>query len=110
MTILHSTTVAFSGICSTEAHLHALGWHVITIWECELRGKSVATSRLDALADEIRKAGVALLERKELSKNNRLENQRKTKELMESQSHLEQEISALYPIPQRIKKESKIDE
>ncbi len=94
----------------TEAHLQALGWHVITIWECELRGKSVATSRLDALADEIRKAGVALLERKELSKNNRLENQRKTKELMERQSHLEQEISALYQIPQRIKKESKIDE
>ena len=45
----------------TEAHLHALGWHVITIWECELRGAASATSRLDALAEEIHKAGVTYL-------------------------------------------------
>ena len=34
----------------TNAHLEALGWHVITVWECELRGKSILASRLDALA------------------------------------------------------------
>ena len=34
----------------TEAHLQALGWHVITIWECELRGAASETSRLDTLA------------------------------------------------------------
>ena len=45
----------------TEAHLQALGWHVITIWECELRGAASATSRLDALAEEIHKAGVTYL-------------------------------------------------
>ena len=94
----------------TEAHLQALGWHVITIWECELKGKSLATSRLDELVEEIRAAGVALLERKNLFKSNRIENQRKTKELMARQSQLEKEISALYPIPQRIKKESMNDE
>ena len=90
----------------TEAHLQALGWHVVTIWECELKGKSLATSRLDELVEEIRAAGVALLERKNLFKSNRIENQRKTKELMARQSQLEKEISALYPIPQRIKKVS----
>lgn len=78
----------------TEAHLLALGWHVITIWECELRGKSIAISRLDALAEEIRDAGVALLERKELFKSNRIENQRKTRELISRQSQLEKEIRA----------------
>lgn len=38
--------------------LEALGWHVITVWECELRGESILASRLDALAEEIRYAGV----------------------------------------------------
>ena len=94
----------------TEAHLQALGWHVVTIWECELKGRSIATSRLDELAEEIRAAGVALLERKKLFKSNQIENQRKTKELMARQSQLEKEISTLYPIPPRIKKESKIHE
>ena len=94
----------------TEAHLQALGWHVVTIWECELKGKSLATSRLDELVEEIRTAGVALLERKNLFKSNRIENQRKTKELMARQSQLEKEISALYPIPRRIKIDSRIDE
>ena len=94
----------------TEAHLQALGWHVVTIWECELKGKSKVTSRLDELVEEIRAAGVSFLERKKLFKSNRIENQRKTKELMAKQSQLEKEISTLYPIPPRIKKESKIDE
>ena len=93
----------------TEAHLQALGWHVIIIWECELRGKSIATSRLDALAEEIREAGAVLLERKELFKNNRIETQRKTREFMERQSKLESEIDALYPIPKRIRKEARVE-
>ena len=42
----------------TNAHLEALGWHVITVWECELRGESILASRLDELAEEIRHAGV----------------------------------------------------
>lgn len=91
----------------TEAHLHALGWHVITIWECELRGAASATSRLDALAEEIHKAGVALLERKALYKSNRLETQRKAREMKERQVLLEAEIDALYPIPKKVKMESR---
>ena len=91
----------------TEAHLHALGWHVITIWECELQGAASATSRLDALAEEIHKAGVALLERKALYKSNRLEAQRKAREMKERQVLLEAEIDALYPIPKKVKMESR---
>jgi len=91
----------------TEAHLQALGWHVITIWECELRGKSIATIRLDALAAEIREAGAVLLERKKHYKNSRADNRRKTRELMERQAKLEAEIDALYPIPKRIRKEAR---
>lgn len=93
----------------TEAHLHALGWHVIIIWECELRGAASATSRLDALAEEIYKAGVALLERKALYKSNRLEAQRKVRELMERQALLEAEIDALYHIPEKVKMESRTE-
>lgn len=93
----------------TEAHLHALGWHVITIWECELRGAASATSRLDALAEEIHKAGVALLERKALYKSNRLEAQRKAREMKERQVLLDAEIDALYPIPKKVKMESKTE-
>lgn len=52
----------------TNAHLEALGWHVIRVWECELRGKSIITSRLDALAEEIHEAGVLQHKQREFSK------------------------------------------
>ena len=90
----------------TEAHLQALGWHVITIWECEIKGASSAASRLDALSEEIREAGVALLNRKELYKKNKMAAQRKARELMERQAQLEAEVDALYPIPKKVKKEA----
>ena len=94
----------------TNAHLEALGWHVITVWECELRGKSIVTSRLDALAEEIREAGVAKSKLKELYKRNRAESKMALREMMERQAQLEKEINDLYPIPQRIKIDSRIDE
>ena len=94
----------------TNAHLEALGWHVITVWECELRGKSIVTSRLDALAEEIREAGVAKSKLKELYKRNRAESKIALREMMERQAQLEKEINDLYPIPQRIKIDSRIDE
>ena len=93
----------------TTAHLEALGWTVITIWECELRNSSQLDNRLDALAEGIREAGTALLKRKEVSKNNRDEAQRQARELMERQAQLEAEIDALYPIPKRIRKESRTE-
>lgn len=93
----------------TTAHLEALGWTVITIWECELRNISQLDDRLDALAEGIREAGAALLKRKEVYKNNRAEAQRQARELMEKQAQLEAEIDALYPIPKRIRKESRTE-
>ena len=94
----------------TNAHLEALGWHVITVWECELRGKSIVASRLDALAEEIREAGVAKSKLKELYKRNRAESKMALRKMMERQAQLEKEINDLYPIPQRIKIDSRIDE
>lgn len=94
----------------TNAHLEALGWHVITVWECELRGKSIVTSRLDALAEEIREAGAAQSKLKELYKRNRAESKMAMRVMMERQAQLEKEINDLYPIPQRIKIDSRIDE
>ena len=94
----------------TNAHLEALGWHVITVWECELRGKSIVASRLDALAEEIREAGVAKSKLKELYKRNRAESKMALREMMERQAQLEKEINDLYPIPQRIKIDSRIEE
>ena len=94
----------------TNAHLEALGWHVITVWECELRGESILASRLDELAEEIREAGVAKSKLKELYKRNRVEPKMALREMMERQAQLEKEINDLYPIPQRIKIDSRIDE
>ena len=94
----------------TTAHLEALGWTVITVWECELRGKSEAASKLDALAEEIREAGAAHSNCKELAKRNRTEYRMTLMEMMDRQSQLEKEVAALYPILSRIKKESRVDE
>ena len=94
----------------TNAHLEALGWHVITVWECELIGKSQAALRLDTLAEEIRETGVAKSKLKELYKRNRAESKMALRVMMERQAQLDKEINDLYPIPQRIKKESRIDE
>ena len=91
----------------TAAHLEGLGWHVVTIWECELRGTASVDARIDALAEEIRRAGLARMQRQDLARRNRQENERKLKELQERQSRLEAEINALYPIPSRIRKEAR---
>ena len=94
----------------TNAHLEALGWHVITVWECELRGESILASRLDELAEEIREAGAAKSKLKELYKRSRAESKMTLRVMMERQARLEKEINDLYPIPQRIKIDSRIDE
>ena len=67
-------------------------------------------SRLDALAEEIREAGAAKSKLKELYKRNRAESKMALREMMERQAQLEKEINDLYPIPQRIKIDSRVDE
>ena len=90
----------------TNAHLEALGWHVITVWECELRGKAEAASKLDALAEEIRYAG-ELKKIKEGEKRQTKEAAKKRREeWLRKQAKLEEEINSLYPIPNKIKKDA----
>ena len=90
----------------TNAHLEALGWHVITVWECELRWESILASRLDELVEEIRHAG-ALKKIKEGQKLQTEKTARKHKEeLLRKQTKLEEEINSLYPIPKKIKKDA----
>ena len=91
----------------TSAHLEALGWHVITIWECELRTSDALQARLDALADEIRKAGSMRHLAAQQSKANRSAARLTLKAIQSRQAQLEAEIASLYPIPARIKKASK---
>ena len=90
----------------TSAHLEALGWHVITIWECELRSVDALQSRLDVLADEIRKAGRAKDERSQQQKASAAAMKKEREQMLERQSRLEAEINAMFPIPKRIRKES----
>ena len=90
----------------TEAHLLALGWHVITIWECELRGTAKATLRIDSLVKEIYQTGALKRKLDNQAKKRRQETKIKLKMLLERQAQLESEINAMYPIPSRIKKES----
>ena len=90
----------------TNAHLEALGWHVITVWECELRAGSQLEDRLDALAEEIRYVG-ELKKIKEGEKRQTKEAARKDREeWLRKQAMLEEEINSLYPIPKKIKKDA----
>ena len=90
----------------TNAHLEGLGWHVITVWECELGGKSEAASKLDALAEEIRHAG----ELKRIKEGQKLQTKEAAKkhreEWLRKQAMLDEEINSLYPIPKKIKKDA----
>ena len=90
----------------TAAHLEALGWTVITIWECELRTSSLLDDRLNALAEEIQCVG-ELKKIKEGEKRQSKATARKDREeLLCKQAKLESEINSLYPIPKRIRETS----
>lgn len=92
----------------TTAHLEALGWHVITIWECELRGVDKSLRRIDELINEICDAGLVRQRRDRQIKVSRQEAKQRLQEYLMKQANLERELSALYAIPRAIKKESKI--
>ena len=93
----------------TTAHLEALGWTVITVWECELRNSSQLNARLDALADEIIRAGEVKSQSEALNRKTRMEAKREREEMLRRQAKLEAEIDALFPIPKRIKNEARTD-
>ena len=92
----------------TDAHLEALGWHVITIWECELRKNTQLEVRLDSLAEQIRNAGEAKKVKNLDKRQSRAAAKREREELMCKQAELEAEINRLYPIPASVRKESMV--
>ena len=87
----------------TTAHLEALGWTVITIWECELRNSSQLDERLNALVEEIRNAGEVKRVKDMNKRQSRAAARREREELLRKQAKLEAEINQLYPIPKRIR-------
>ena len=91
----------------TAAHLEALDWTVITVWECELHKNAGLNARLDALADEIVRAGELKSQREAFKRKTRMEAKMEREEMLRRQAMLEAEIDALYPMPRRIRRFSK---
>ena len=87
----------------TTAHLEALGWTVITVWECELRGKAAAEARIEALAEDIRKAGEMKLQQKRTRHISRTVAKKEREEMLQRQARLEEEIKRRFPIPLKIR-------
>ena len=87
----------------TTAHLEALGWTVITVWECVLRNSSQLDDRLNALAEEIRYAGEVKRVKDMNKRQSRAAARREREELLRKQAKLEAEINALHPDPKRVK-------
>ena len=87
----------------TTAHLEALGWTVITIWECELRTNSQLDDRLNTLAEEIRRAYETKRIKDRDKRQSRVLARKEREELLQRQAKLEAEINSLYPIPKRVK-------
>ena len=81
----------------TTAHLEALGWTVITVWECELRGKAASEARIEALAEEIRKAGEMKLQQERHRHMSRATAKKEREEMIQRQAKLEEEIKRLFP-------------
>ena len=91
----------------TYAHLEALGWTVIIVWECELRGKEKAEARIQTLAEEIRSAGELKKQKEARRRLSRAAAKRERELLLERQAALEKELKRMFPIPQRVKIASK---
>ena len=91
----------------TSAHLEALGWTVIVVWECELRGKETAEARIQTLAEEIRSAGELKKQKEARRRLSRAAAKRERELLLERQAALEKELKRMFPIPQRVKIASK---
>ena len=87
----------------TAAHLEALGWTVITIWECELRTSSLLDDRLNTLAEEIRRAYEIKRIKDRDKRQSRVLARKEREEGLRRQAKLEAEINSLYPIPKRVK-------
>lgn len=92
----------------TVAHLEALGWSVITVWECEL-GRS-AESRIARLAEEIQAAGMARFEAEKLRRRSRAAARREREEAIRRLGSLQAEVDELFDIPGSVKRASRTEE
>lgn len=91
----------------TAAHLTALGWHVLTIWECETCGSERLETLLDRITGQIRTVFPEMQEESRRRNQSKASAKREQEEIMKRQAALEAEIDALYPIPKRIRRMSK---
>ena len=87
----------------TAAHLEALGWTVITVWECELSSKDAAKEKIDGLAEEIRAVGERRMMAEKLRRSENAAARKERVRMLERQKALEMEIRRIYPIPNKIK-------
>ena len=94
----------------TTAHLEALEWTVITIWECELRKNAGLNARLDALADEIVRAGDVKSQRETEKRKTRMEAMKVREEILRRQAMLEAEIDAFSLPPRAINPKTREEE
>ena len=93
----------------TTAHLEALGWTVIVVWECELRGKEKAEARIQTLAEEIRSAGELKKQKEARRRLSRAAAKRERELLLERQAALEKEIKSIDKLSRKISATSKED-
>ena len=93
----------------TAAHLEALGWTVIVVWECELRGKETAEARIQTLAEEIRSAGELKKQKEDRRRLSRAAAKRERELIHERQDALEKEIKSIYKLSRKISAISKED-
>jgi len=93
----------------TSAHLEALGWTVIIVWECELRGKEKAEARIQTLAEEIRSAGELKRQKEARRRLSRAAAKRERELMLERQAALEKEIKSIYKLSRKIGAISKED-
>ena len=91
----------------TNAHLEALGWHVITVWECELRTSTQLTDRLNSLVEEIRYVGDIKKDKEIFKRQSKAAIRREREEFIRRQTELEAELDAIYAIPKLVRKASK---
>lgn len=93
----------------TAAHLEALEWTVIVVWECELRGKEKAEARIQTLAEEIRSSGELKRQKEARRRLSRAAAKRERELMLERQVALEMEIKSIYKLSRKISAFSKED-
>ena len=93
----------------TAAHLEALGWTVIIVWECELRGKETAEARIQTLAEEIRSSGELKKQKEYRRRLSHAAAKREREQMLERQDALEKEIKSIYKLSRKISAISKED-